>query len=82
LRATHLGLADDDPYAVLSIAPDASDEAVHAAWRSALSDAHPDRVLARGLPAEYVEVAQAKSAAINAAFDAVNRERRMLIGAG
>jgi DnaJ like chaperone protein len=81
VKATHLGLAADDPYAVLSIAPDASDEAVHAAWRSALSDAHPDRVLARGLPAEYVEVAQAKAAAINAAFDAVTRDRRAMVGA-
>ena len=78
LKATHLGLAADDPYAVLSIAPDASDDAVHAAWRSALSEAHPDRALSRGLPPEYVEVAQAKAAAINAAFDAVNRERRSI----
>ena len=80
LKATHLGLAADDPYAVLGIAPDAPDTAVHAAWRAALSDAHPDRVIARGLPPEYAEVAQAKSAAINAAFDAVTRERRALEG--
>jgi DnaJ like chaperone protein len=82
LKATHLGLGANDPYAVLNIAPDASDEAVHSAWRAALSEAHPDRVLARGLPAEYVEVAQAKAAAINAAFDTVTRERRALVGAG
>jgi DnaJ like chaperone protein len=82
LKATHLGLGADDPYAVLNIAPDSSDEAVHRAWRAALSEAHPDRVLARGLPAEYVEVAQAKAAAINAAFDTVTRERRALVGAG
>jgi DnaJ like chaperone protein len=82
LKATHLGLAADDPYAVLGVAADASDRAVHAAWRSALSRAHPDRALARGLPREFVEVAQAKAAAINAAFDAVMRERRAMVGAG
>ena len=76
LKATHLGLASDDPYAVLAISPDSSDEAVRRAWREALSAAHPDRVLARGLPAEFVDVAQAKSAAINAAYDAIRRERR------
>ena len=80
LKATHLGLAADDPYAVLGVAPDAPDAEVRAAWRVALSDAHPDRVLGRGLPMEYVEVAHAKAAAINAAFDAVNRERRALEG--
>ena len=78
LKATHLGQAADDPYAVLAIAPDAPDETVRAAWREALSAAHPDRALARGLPAEFVDVAQAKSAAINAAYDAIRRERRDL----
>jgi DnaJ like chaperone protein len=81
IKAIHLGLAADDPYAVLGVPADAADDVVHNAWRSALSEAHPDRVLARGLPAEYVEVAQAKAAAINAAYDAVNRERRALVEA-
>lgn len=82
IKATHLGMAADDPYAVLGVPADASDAVVHSAWRAALSDAHPDRVLARGLPLEYVDVAHAKAAAINAAFDAVMRERRALEGVG
>jgi DnaJ like chaperone protein len=76
LKATHLGLAADDPYLVLDVAPDAEDAAVRLAWLRALSDAHPDRALSRGLPAEFVEVAHAKSTAINAAFEAIKRERR------
>ena len=78
LKATHLGLATDDPYAVLSIAPDAPDEEVRKLWRAQLSEAHPDRARARGLPSEYVEVAEAKAAAINAAYEAIMRERRSL----
>jgi len=78
LKATHLGLASDDPYAVLSIAPDAPDEDVRKLWRAQLSEAHPDRARARGLPDEYIEVAEAKAAAINAAYDAIMRERRSL----
>ena len=81
IKAIHLGLAADDPYAVLGVPADAPDDVVHSAWRSALLEVHPDRVLARGLPAEYVEVAQTKAAAINAAYDAVNRERRALVEA-
>ena len=76
LKATHLGAGADDPYVVLGVEADAADDAVHTAWRHALSEAHPDRALARGLPDEYVEVAQAKAAAINAAFAAITRERR------
>jgi DnaJ like chaperone protein len=81
LKATHLGAPQDDPYAVLGVAPDAEDEAVHAAWRSALSEVHPDRVVARGLPADFVQLAHAKAAAINAAFDEVSRERRAFAAA-
>jgi DnaJ like chaperone protein len=78
LRATHLGLSADDPYNVLTVPPDASDEVVHAAWKKLLSDAHPDRAAARGLPAEFIDLAQTKAAAINAAYDTVMRERREL----
>jgi DnaJ like chaperone protein len=82
LKATHLGAANDDPYVILGVAPDASDEAVRAAWRSQLSEAHPDRARARGLPAEFVEVAEAKASAINAAYNTIRRERAAMSRAG
>jgi DnaJ like chaperone protein len=78
LKATHLGPEAGDPYAVLGVRHDASDGDLRAAWRAMLSDAHPDRARARGLPAEFIEVAEAKAAAINAAFDAAMRERRAM----
>jgi DnaJ like chaperone protein len=78
LKATHLGAEADDPYVVLGIPHDVSDEDVHSAWKRLLSDAHPDRAAARGLPAEFIEVAEAKSAAINAAYHSVMRERKEL----
>jgi DnaJ like chaperone protein len=82
LKATHLGADNDDPYAVLGVRHDASDAEVRAAWRAALSEAHPDRARARGLPSEFIEVAEAKAASINAAFDAVMRERKAIALAG
>jgi DnaJ like chaperone protein len=78
LQATHLGAGPEDPYVILDVEPDAPDGEVRAAWRKALSASHPDRAMSRGLPAEFVEVAHAKSAAINAAFDTVMRDRRAL----
>jgi DnaJ like chaperone protein len=78
LKATHLGAANDDPYVILGIPPDASDEEVRAARRAQLSEAHPDRARARGLPDEFIEVAEAKAAAINAAYDTIVRERKAL----
>ena len=76
IKCTHLGAANDDPYVILGVAPDASDGDIRLAWRQALSAAHPDRARARGLPAEFIEVAEAKAAAINQAHDTILRERR------
>jgi DnaJ like chaperone protein len=81
LAAIHLGRPQDYLYAVLDLPHDASDEEVRKAWKSALSAAHPDRAVSRGLPAEFIEVAEAKSAAINAAYDAIMKERREMAGA-
>ena len=82
IKAAHLGAPEDDPYAVLDVAPDADDEEVRAAWKSALSQAHPDRAVSRGLAPEFVEFAHMQSAAINAAYDQVMRERHELVAAG
>ena len=55
---------------------------MRAAWKAALSEAHPDRARARGLPSEFIEVAEAKAAAINAAYNMIVRERRAMAFAG
>lgn len=78
IKATHLGVGADDPYVVLGVPSDASDETLRAARRRLLADCHPDRVKTRGLPDEFVEVFESKAAAVNAAFDAAMRERRAL----
>ena len=76
LKATHLGPEAGDPYTVLGVPYDASDAQIRAAWRAMIAEVHPDRARSRGLPDEFVEVAEAKAAAINAAFDLMLRERR------
>jgi DnaJ like chaperone protein len=81
LRATHLGAASDDPYVVLGLAPDAADAELNAARRKLLAEWHPDRVRARGLPEEFVEVFSAKAVALNQAYAEIVRERRALAGA-
>jgi DnaJ like chaperone protein len=78
LKATYLGAESEDPYVILGVAPDADDEVVRKAWRAALSEAHPDRARARGLPTEFIEVAEAKAASINAAYDAILRDRKAM----
>jgi DnaJ like chaperone protein len=78
VKATHIGAGAQDPYVVLGVLPDAPDAELRAEWKRQLSSAHPDRARARGLPEDFIAVAEAKAACINAAFDTVMRERRLL----
>ena len=81
IKAAHVGAPADDPYVILGVAPDAHDDAVRSAWKTQLSGAHPDRTAGLGLPPEYVDAAHVRSAALNAAFDQVMRERHDLLAA-
>lgn len=82
LKAIHVGYGIDDPYVILGATHDASDEAVRLIWKTQLAQSHPDRARARGLPVEFVEVAESKAAALNAAYDQIMRERRLLGASG
>ncbi len=64
-----------DPYRVLGVARDAEDAAVKTAWRKAVSECHPDRHFAHGLPAEAMAILTDRLAAINGAWEAIRLER-------
>jgi len=69
------GNGEDDPYTVLGVAPNASMEDIKAAWRELVRQHHPDALMAKGLPKDYVDLATRKMAAINAAYDRIRAER-------
>lgn len=64
-----------DPYQVLGVARSADDAAIKAAWRALAKENHPDRLIAQGMPEEAIELANKELAAINAAYEAICRER-------
>jgi DnaJ like chaperone protein len=66
-----------DPYEVLGIAPDVDDNTLRSHYHKLVLDNHPDRMIARGMPPEFVSLATKKVAAINAAYEAVAKERRL-----
>jgi DnaJ like chaperone protein len=68
IKATNLGPDAGDPYAILGLLPGASMDEVRHAWRRVAAENHPDRMLQRGAPPEFVENAREKTAAINAAY--------------
>lgn len=63
------------PFEVLGIEPGASDEEIKLRHRNLVLQHHPDRLVARGVPAEFIASAERKLAAINAAYDEIRKER-------
>ncbi len=74
IKATNLGPDAGDPHAVLGLLPGASMEEVRQAWRKLAAENHPDRMLQRGAPPEFVVIASEKTAAINAAYARIREE--------
>lgn len=64
-----------DPYVVLGIAASASDAEVKAQYRRQVMETHPDRLIARGVPEEFVRIANDRLAALNAAYRQISAER-------
>ena len=75
LRARFVEGAPRDPHEVLGVPPDAPLEAIRSAWKTAVRDNHPDRMVARGVPPEAVKLAERRLIAINAAWEEIARRR-------
>ncbi|MCU0890673.1 MAG: DnaJ family molecular chaperone [Sandarakinorhabdus sp.] len=76
IRRRHLSPAADDPWAILGIEPGADAAAIRHAYHALVKRYHPDRAFAEGVPSEFIRVAEARMADINAAYDRLTGRRR------
>jgi DnaJ like chaperone protein len=74
IEARHVRVPTD-PYVVLGAEREWSDEELKSYYRKLVSEHHPDRQIALGLPAEAVGIATQRLAVINEAWKAVRLER-------
>jgi len=65
----------EDAYAALGVTPDASDAEIKRAYRRLMSQNHPDKLSARGVPEEMLRLATEKSQEIQAAYALLRRHR-------
>ena len=64
-------------YDTLGVAADASDAEVKKAWRKLMSEHHPDKLVAKGLPEEMMRIAKERAQDIQAAYDTIKQSRGM-----
>jgi DnaJ like chaperone protein len=75
VEAENFGPDKADPYTILGVAHDSAPDAIKAAYRKLIRENHPDKLIAAGMPEEFVAAANDRMAAINDAYDRVSRER-------
>ena len=63
------------PWDILGVDPDISDDALRRHWKALVRDHHPDRLMADGMPEEFIAAANDRLARINAAYDVMARAR-------
>ena len=75
IRASHFAPELTDPYVILGLSYVADDEELKQTYRKLVRENHPDSLMARGVPQEFIKLANDKLAAINTAYEKIRAER-------
>jgi DnaJ like chaperone protein len=76
IAARHVVGPEGDPYAALGVGRDWPMSEIRTQYRKLVAEGHPDRFIARGLPADFIAIANDRLAAINRAYEAIELQRR------
>jgi DnaJ like chaperone protein len=72
----HMVGAEGDPYIVLGAGRGLPLAAIRRQYLKLVAESHPDKLIARGVPPECIAVANQRLAAINRAYERIERELR------
>jgi DnaJ like chaperone protein len=66
---------EGDPYLVLGADSDWDFETLKKHYRKLIAENHPDRLIARGVPEEFIRIATERVSAINSAWETIEKMR-------
>ena len=72
---TRLNDKESNPYKVLGVNRDDSDYVIRKKWIELCKEHHPDNLLAKGLPNEFIDQANKELSSINIAYDKIIKMR-------
>ena len=65
----------DNAYEALGVSENATDKEVKRAYRKLMSQNHPDKLIAQGVPEDMIKIATEKSQDISGAYDMIRKHR-------
>jgi len=76
-RIFQMNLKDNtsDPYRILDVKREDSDQEIRKKWIQLNKEHHPDNLIAKGMPKEFIEQSNKELAAINLAYDKIKEIR-------
>ena len=72
---SRLNNKESDPFKVLGVSRNDTDESIRKKWISLNKEHHPDNLLARGLPEEFINQSNKELSSINHAYDKIKKLR-------
>jgi DnaJ like chaperone protein len=75
IKARHVAAHKRNPYEVLGVQPGIGNDELKSQYRKLISENHPDKLIARGVPPEFIAIATEKVATINEAYGQIAKER-------
>lgn len=76
IKVRHVVPEEGDPYVILGVDRSLSFDELRRQYRKIVAEQHPDKLIAHGVPEEFIAIATQRLAVINDAFDRIERERR------
>ncbi len=67
----HLNNNTSDPYKILDVSREDTDQEIRKKWINLNKEHHPDNLIAKGMPKEFIEQSNKELAAINLAYDKI-----------
>jgi len=75
IHQARLSDKESDPYKVLGVKRTDNQETIKKAWIKLTKEHHPDNLVSKGMPSDFIEQATKEMASINMAYDKINKQR-------
>ncbi|MFP4017295.1 MAG: co-chaperone DjlA [Halanaerobiales bacterium] len=76
IQSKAMGVEIDNYYKILEVSPEASTAEIKKTYRKKIKEYHPDNIIGKGLPNEFIKFAEEKFKEIQDAYEIIMEERK------